>query len=309
MVTLGAAIVCLVIGTVLQMLGRKLTMLLLVIPFTIGWALVTWATNLSMLFIGRFLLGISGGAFCVAAPTYTGEIAQADIRGTLGSYFQLMLVIGVLFSYIVGSKTSVFALNLICGAIPLIFGAIFVFMPETPLYLISKGRKEAAAKSLKWLRGKDYDYSAELADLQAQHEQDQNNKVSLSAALSRRSTIKALIISLGLMFFQQMSGINAVIFYTKDIFEAAETGIDSGLATIIVGVMQVISVFVSSIIVDKAGRRLLLLPSAVTMSICTILLGVYFFMKDQNKDSVASLGWLPVAALCVFIILFSLGFG
>lgn len=309
MVTLGAAVVCLLIGTVLQFLGRKLTMLLLVIPFTIGWALVTWATNLSMLFVGRFLLGISGGAFCVAAPTYTAEIAQADIRGTLGSYFQLMLVIGVLFSYIVGSNSTVFTLNLICAAIPLVFGAIFMFMPETPVYLISKGRKEAAAKSLRWLRGSDYDYSAELADLQAQHEQEQNNKVSLAAALSRRSTIKAVFISLGLMFFQQMSGINAVIFYTKDIFEAADTGIDSGLATIIVGIMQVISVFVSSIIVDKAGRRLLLLPSAVTMSVCTILLGVYFFMKDQDKESVASLGWLPIAALCVFIILFSLGFG
>lgn len=72
-VTLGAALVCLFIGAIIQVLGRKLTMLLLVIPFTLGWALVTFATNLSMLYIGRFLLGISGGAFCVTAPTYTGE--------------------------------------------------------------------------------------------------------------------------------------------------------------------------------------------------------------------------------------------
>lgn len=309
-VTLGAALVCLVIGTILQMVGRKLTMLLLVIPFTIGWALVTFATNLSMLLLGRFILGISGGAFCVAAPTYTAEIAQADIRGSLGSYFQLMLVIGVLFSYIVGAKSSVFVLNLVCAAIPLVFGAIFMFMPETPSYLISKGKKEAAAKSLSWLRGSEYDYSSELAQLEEQHEQDRKNKVSLAAAISRRSTIKAIFISLGLMFFQQMSGINAVIFYTKDIFDAADTGIDSGVATIIVGIMQVISVFVSSIIVDKLGRRLLLLPSAVTMSVCTILLGVYFYMKDTSgKESVASLGWLPIAALCIFIILFSLGFG
>lgn len=308
-VTLGAALVCLFIGTVIQVLGRKLTMLLLVIPFTLGWVLVTFAQNLTMLFVGRFLLGVSGGAFCVTAPTYTGEIAQSDIRGTLGSYFQLMLVIGVLFSYIVGSKTNVFILNLICASIPIIFGIIFMFMPETPSYLVSKGKKEAAAKSLKWLRGSEYDYSHELAELQAQHEAEKNNKVSLGAALARRSTIKALFISLGLMFFQQMSGINAVIFFTKDIFDAADTGIDSGIATIIVGIMQVISVFVSSIIVDKLGRRLLLLPSALVMTICTILLGVYFYMKDQDKNSVASLGWLPIASLCVFIILFSLGFG
>lgn len=220
-----------------------------------------------------------------------------------------MLVIGVLFSYVVGMLANVFTLNLICATIPIIFGIIFMFMPETPSFLISKGKKEAAAKSLKWLRGNEYDYSQELAELQAQHEADKKNKVSLAAALSRRSTLKAIFISLGLMFFQQMSGINAVIFFTKDIFDAADTGIDSGIATIIVGVMQVISVIVSSIIVDKLGRRLLLLPSAIVMSVCTILLGIYFFMKDQDSNSVASLGWLPIAALCVFIILFSLGFG
>lgn len=185
-------------------------MLLLVIPFSIGWLLVIFASNLAMLMIGRFLLGVAGGAFCVAAPTYTGEIAQASIRGTLGSYFQLMMVIGILFVYLIGSYVSVFQLNVICAIIPLVFGAIFVFMPETPTYLISKGKKEEAAKSLRWLRGNEYDLSQELAELQAQHEDDQKNKVSIFAALRRRSTQKAMFISLGLMFFQQMSGVNAV---------------------------------------------------------------------------------------------------
>lgn len=308
-VTLGAALVCLVIGTIIQMFGRKLTMLLLVIPFTVGWAMVTFAANLAMLIFGRFLLGVAGGAFCVAAPTYTGEIAQSSVRGSLGSYFQLMLVIGVLFAYIIGSNANVFTTNLICASLPLIFGVIFMFMPETPTYLISKGKKEAAAKSLKWLRGSEYDYSGELAELQAQHETERKNKVSIFAALSRRSTKKAIFISLGLMFFQQMSGINAVIFFTKNIFDAADAGIDSNLATIIVGIMQVISVFISSIIVDKLGRRLLLIPSSIVMIITTILLGVYFFMKDADKESVSALAWLPITSLCVFIILFSIGFG
>lgn len=306
---LGAAVVCVVIGTIIQILGRKLTMLLLIIPFTVGWALVIFATNLAMLMVGRFLLGIAGGAFCVAAPTYTGEIAQSSIRGTLGSYFQLMMVIGILLVYCIGSYVSVFVLNLICAVIPLIFGAIFVFMPESPTYLVAVGKKEEAAKSLKWLRGSEYDFSQELADLQTQHEEDRKNKVSIVAAFGRRATQKALFISLGLMFFQQMSGVNAVIFFTKNIFESAGSQLDSSIATIIVGVMQVVSVFVSSIIVDKAGRRMLLLPSALAMCITTALLGTFFFMKKQNPDSVTSIGWLPVASLCGFIILFSIGFG
>lgn len=308
-VTVGAAIICLFIGTIIQTIGRKLTMLLLIVPFTIGWALVIFATNLPMLLIGRFLLGISGGAFCVAAPTYTAEIAQSDIRGSLGSYFQLMMVIGILFVYLVGAWASVFALSIICGVIPLIFGAIFVFMPETPLYLMSKGRKEDAAKSLRWLRGSEYDYSEELAGLQQQNEEEKANNVSVVQALKRTATKRAIFISLGLMFFQQMSGINAVIFFTGDIFRAANTGIEASTATIIVGVMQVIAVFVSTLIVDRAGRRLLLLPSIITMCACLIVLGGYFFAQTQNAESVASLGIIPIVAMCVFIILFSLGFG
>lgn len=308
-VPVGAALICIFIGTIIQVIGRKLTMLLLVVPFTIGWALVIFATNVPILLVGRFLLGISGGAFCVAAPTYTAEIAQSDIRGTLGSYFQLMMVIGILFVYVVGAFASVFALSIICGVIPLIFGGIFVFMPETPLYLISKGRKEEAAKSLKWLRGSEYDYSEELAELQQQHEEEKGNKVSIGQALKRRATKKAIVISLGLMFFQQMSGINAVIFFTGDIFEAANTGIPAYAATIIVGVMQVIGVFVSSLIVDRAGRRLLLLPSIVAMTICTVILGGYFYAARANAESVANLGIIPIVSMSVFIILFSIGFG
>lgn len=308
-VTIGAAIICIFIGSIIQVIGRKLTMLLLVVPFTIGWALVIFASNVPMLILGRFLLGISGGAFCVAAPTYTAEIAQSSIRGTLGSYFQLMMVIGILFVYLVGAYASVFALSIICGVIPLIFGAIFVFMPETPLYLVSKGHKEDAAKSLRWLRGSEYDYSEELAELTQQHEEEKSNKASIGEALKRRATKKAIFISFGLMFFQQMSGINAVVFFTRDIFEAANTGIESSTATIIVGFMQVIAVFVSSLIVDRAGRRLLLLPSIIVMTICTIILGGYFFAKSQNADSVASLGVIPVLSMCVFMILFSIGFG
>lgn len=307
--TLGAAAMCVVIGTIINMFGRKLTMLLLVVPFVIGWALVTWPQNVAMLLVGRVLLGISGGAFCVTAPTYTGEIAQKEIRGSLGSYFQLMITAGILFVYVLGAGVNLFTLNLVCLFIPIVFGAIFVFMPETPLYLVSKGRDEDAAKSFKWLRGSDYDYSAELSELQAEHQEKEAAKVSILSALMRKASVKAIGISLGLMFFQQMSGINAVIFYTGDIFRDANTGIEPTLATIIVGVMQVIATFVSTLVVDKLGRRILLLASIIVMTICAILLGVYFVMQTNDRTSVDNLGWLPIVALSVFIIMFSLGFG
>ena len=103
--------------------------------------------------------------------------------------------------------------------------------------------------------------------------------------------------------------ISAVIFYTSDIFASAGTGIDESLATIIVGVMQVVATFVASLVVDRLGRRILLLISDSVMALCTLLLGVYFYMQERDKSSVENLGWLPIVAVCIFIVTFSIGFG
>uniref|UniRef100_A0A1B0CZM4 Major facilitator superfamily (MFS) profile domain-containing protein n=1 Tax=Phlebotomus papatasi TaxID=29031 RepID=A0A1B0CZM4_PHLPP len=219
--TLGAAAVCIPIGLMINLIGRKPTMLLLVLPFTIGWALIIWAVSVPMMLIGRILVGISGGAFCVTAPMYTGEIASKEIRGILGSFFQLMITIGILFVYAVGHGVNVFTLSIICAVIPIIFGVIFAFMPESPLYLVTKNKISKATDSIKWLRGEKYDHASELADLQQQMEEIRAQPVSLAVALRRRATIRALVISMGLMFFQQTCGINAVIFYTTNIFEVS----------------------------------------------------------------------------------------
>ncbi|KAM8708633.1 hypothetical protein ACLKA7_015580 [Drosophila subpalustris] len=307
--TLGAACVCIPIGFLINQIGRKWTMLLLVLPFIVGWAMLIWAQNVVMMYVARFILGIAGGAFCVTAPMYTGEIAQKDIRGTLGSFFQLMITIGILFVYGLGAGLNVFWLSIICGLIPIVFGVIFFFMPESPTYLVSKGRSESAVQSIQWLRGKEYDYAPELEELHQTDREIREQRVNIWAALTRPVTIKAMSISLGLMFFQQVSGINAVIFYSEGIFEAAKTGIDSSLSTILIGVMQVVATLASTIVVDKLGRRLLLLASGIVMALSTTAIGVYFFLKDQDENSVANLGWLPVASLCIFIIMFSIGYG
>jgi MFS family permease len=104
--------------------------------------------------VGRFITGMMGGAFSLTAPAYTSEISEKEIRGTLGSYFQLMVTIGILFVYGVGSATSVLVLSVICGIVPLVFGAIFWFMPETPLYYLQKGQRDRAQASLQWFRGR-----------------------------------------------------------------------------------------------------------------------------------------------------------
>lgn len=218
-ITLGCAISCLPIGFLMKKFGRKWTMLSLVVPFMVGWALVTWAQNFTMLLIGRFIIGLAGGAFCVSAPQYSAEIAEKEIRGIIGTFFQLLIIMGILFAYIVGAFMSVFWTNVICGLIPLVFGALFFLMPESPVYLVIEKRDDEAMKSYKWLRGESYDPQEELDNLKADLLESEKNKVSTSEVFGRKATRRALFIGFGLMFFQQMSGINIVIFYATTIFQ------------------------------------------------------------------------------------------
>lgn len=305
---LGAATICVPIGVLSDMIGRKKAMLMLVVPFTIGWALMIWSNSIAMFDAGRYILGISGGAFCVTAPMYTGEIAESSIRGSLGSYFQLMLTIGILITYILGSAISIYTLSLISAAVPLIFFGVFFFMPESPTYFLQKGEINAARESYKWLRGSQYNVEGEL---EAQNEalaEASRNRVSFFVAIRSKAALKGLFIAFGLMLFQQLSGVNAIIFYSSSIFKAAGSTLAPDIATIIVGAMQVIAVFVSTLIVDRLGRRILLLISSVSMCITTFILGIYFFLKNNGND-VEAIGWLPLVSVCAFIILFSLGFG
>ncbi|KAG5671425.1 hypothetical protein PVAND_001622 [Polypedilum vanderplanki] len=166
-VTVGCAISCIPIGYFMNKIGRKSTMMALVIPFLLGWALIIWAQNFAMMVSGRFFLGLAGGAFCISAPQYSAEIAEKEIRGAIGSFFQLLISLGILFSYVVGAFLSVFWLSVLCGIMPFIFASIFIIMPESPTYLVIKNKNTQAEKSLKWLRGENYNPTQEIDELKA----------------------------------------------------------------------------------------------------------------------------------------------
>lgn len=139
----------------------------------------------------------------------------------LGTFFQLLIIFGILFAYIVGSFSSVFSTNIICGLVPLVFGAIFLCMPESPVFLMNDKREEEAIKSLKWLRGSSYDPKSEIEDLKKDLTESEASEARIIEVLKRKLTLKTLFIGFGLMFFQQLSGINAVIFYSTTIFNVS----------------------------------------------------------------------------------------
>ncbi|XP_029158248.1 facilitated trehalose transporter Tret1 isoform X2 [Nylanderia fulva] len=306
--TLGAGAMCIPIGILADLIGRKTAMLLMVIPFTVGWLLIIFSNSVLMFYFGRFITGLSSGAFCVAAPLYTSEIAESEIRGALGSYFQLMLTVGILLSYALGTALNMITLSIISGIVPLVFFAVFFFMPESPVYYLKKGNEEAARKSLVRLRGAQYDCESELQAQREALEEANRSGASFSVTIKSRAAKKGFAIAYGLMLFQQMSGVNAIIFYSGDIFSKAGSTLPPGEASIIVGAVQVISVFLGTLIIDKLGRRILLLASIAVMFLTTLILGVYFYCITYTT-AFDDLKWFAIIPLCVFLVMFSIGFG
>lgn len=310
--TLGALLTCFPTGILCDKIGRRMTLLTLTAPFLIGWALIIWANSIIMLYLGRFITGLAVGACCVAAPIYTSEIAQTEIRGTLGSYFQLMITVGVFYAYLVGKFLSPFWYTLTCGIIPIIFCVLFFFQPETPHYLIKKSNYEKAKEALQKLRGKNFNVDSELRAIESSIKNSSNTSISIISSLKKKSNIKAIIIAFCLMFFQQFGGINAVIFYTGDIFKKSEMSLSPQDGTIMVGAFQALATFLSSNIVDRLGRKILLLLSGFIMALSEILLGIFFTLQKStsiDRDVISNISFLPVVSLCIFVIVFSLGYG
>ncbi|EDW61041.1 facilitated trehalose transporter Tret1-2 homolog [Drosophila virilis] len=310
LLTLGATVVCIPAGFIIDWIGRRPTMLALIPPYMVGWILMIFGQNVMMLYFGRFILGVCGGAFCVTASMYTTEVSTVATRGMMGSFFQLNIVLGLLYGYIVGGYLPLLTINILCAILPLIFAAVHFFMPESPVYLVMKGRPEDATKSLLWLRGKDCDVSYELKEILEERTKNADEpKVSILKMLRRPITLKGIGIAVMLQILQQWTGVNAITFYSTSIFEDVGGGLSGVVCSILVAVTQLIMTLVATLIIDKVGRRVLLLVSSFFIVITTCLMGVYFQMMEDDPRSVASIGWLPITSIIVFMMAGSVGLG
>uniref|UniRef100_A0A1A9VZI8 Major facilitator superfamily (MFS) profile domain-containing protein n=1 Tax=Glossina brevipalpis TaxID=37001 RepID=A0A1A9VZI8_9MUSC len=307
--TLGAASMCIPTGFIIDAIGRRFTMLLFVPFLLLGWLMIAFSVNTIMLYVARFLLGMSGGAFCIIAPLYTTEIAQTKIRGILGCFFQMLITMGILYSYIMGAVCTVFVMTLSCTFLPVISGILFLILPESPFYYVMKDKPEKARSALQWLRGKNYDINEEYQEVEANVREVKENPVSLLKGMKRRSSLRAFLNSICLMIFQQFSGINVIMFYATDVFKLAKTGLEPKVSTIVLGAVQVIATFAALFLIDRLGRRILLMLSSFVMSLSTLGLGIYFYIKDRDTDIAQRISWFPVLCCCLFILMFSLGMG
>ncbi|XP_040050597.1 solute carrier family 2, facilitated glucose transporter member 8 [Gasterosteus aculeatus] len=310
-VTVGAAAGGLLGGWMVGRIGRKLTLMFCSLPFVSGFVVIIAARSVWMLYAGRLLTGLASGVTSLVVPLYISEMAHERVRGTLGSCVQLMVVLGIMGAYLAGLYLDWRWLAICSSVPPTLLMVCVCFVPETPRFLLSQGKRREAEQALRFLRGPDAPVEWECARIEdACDEQSASFQMS---DLKDPGVYKPLVIGVMLMLFQQMTGINAIMFYAENIFERAHFK-ESDLASVIVGLIQVVFTGVAALIMDRAGRKILLIISGVAMAISTTAFGVYFYLMSglpsrAGEEPHADLAWLALASMAVFITGFALGWG
>ena len=223
------------------------------------------------------------GFVLATTPVYIVEIATTDMRGLLGCFIQFGGGFGVLFTFILGAFFNWWQLaaSMIFMIIPFIVGMFFA--PESPRWLFSKGREEEGEKALEWLRGSSRRnvITQEIIEIRNEIKEKMENKVSPKALLEP-STLKPFLIALTMYFFLNVCGMNIMIFYCNSIFFHSGSKLDSSVASIIVGIVLLISSFVAIIIITKLNRKVILITSMLGMGICYGILGGCFYIIENN---------------------------
>ncbi|GLT42554.1 hypothetical protein SLA2020_165470 [Shorea laevis] len=304
--TFGAMIGAITSGPIADLVGRKGAMRAASAVCVAGWLAIYFAKGVIPLDIGRLALGYGIGVYSYVIPVFIAEIAPKELRGALTAANQLLIVCGVSVSFVIGTFVTWRALALI-GLIPcavVVFGLFFI--PESPRWLAKTGRHRDFEAALQKLRGKDADISDEAAEIQDYIETLERLPKAKILDLFQRRYLRSVIIGVGLMVFQQFGGINGICFYVCNIFESA--GFSSSLGTIIYAVLQVVVTALNTVVIDRAGRKPLILVAAAGLVIGCLLTGTSFYLKEHGL-AVDTAPILAVVGILVYIGFFSAGMG
>ena len=307
-VPIGALFGAIISGKFAQGLGRRKTLMLTAVMFTVGTLTAAFAPSLHVVIAGRLIMGLAIGISAMVAPMYLGEVSPPEVRGTMIFLFQLAITVGLLSAFginlLFASLMTDHTLNwrwmfgvAIIPSVLLFFGMFK--MPFSPRWLIMKGRVDEAKTILQKLLGK-LDIGKELDEIDESMRHDTGHNW---VELFKKPLLPLLAVTFGLFVFQQLSGINAIMYYGPRVFANAGFGENAKyMAQLVMGVTNVLATVLGVWIVDKAGRRPLLFVGFSGMIICLGLLA--YFLESNQAHPMASL-----VSILFYIIFFAISLG
>ena len=322
-------------GRTSDWIGRRYTIVFACAIFFAGALLMGFATNYAFLMVGRFVAGVGVGYALMIAPVYTAEVSPASSRGFLTSFPEVFINGGILLGYVSNLAFSKLPVHLNwrfmlgIGAIPSVFLAVGVLaMPESPRWLVMQGRLGDAKKVLRRISDSPEEAALRLSDIKEAAgvpPECDDDVVSIPKSKKNKgegvwkellinptpAVRRVLIAGIGIHFFQQSSGIDAVVLYSPRIFGKAGITSDTNklLATVAVGFVKTIFILVATFMLDKYGRRPLLLSSVGGMVLSLLTLAMSLTIIDHSDHKLTWAIALCITMVCAYVASFSIGLG
>ena len=304
-------------GSLTDRYGRRRIIIAMAVLFTLGSLASAAATALWHLVAARLVLGVAIGVASMLTPLYLSEVAPADRRGGIVSLNQVCVTVGILASYLVdfafADVAGTWRWMLGLGAVPgLALGIGMALLPESPRWLAGQERWDEVRDVLAGLRERSPKDGSGQGEVEREVEalrgdlRCERQAASISALFAARGARRPLVIGIGLAVFQQVTGINTVIYYAPTILR--EAGFASNavaiLATAGIGMVNVAATVAALLLMDRAGRRPLLLGGMAGMALCLLVLAASFAVAGSQ-----SLGMVTASALAAYVAAFAVGLG
>lgn len=282
-----------------DMIGRKITLLIVVIPLGVSYIMAALANTPAWFLLARGFCGFANGATGALLLVYILEITSGKHRTRLFVIYNNFIALGILLSYTLGAYLSVKVFNFILLVVPALFLSLFAFFGiETPVYLLKRQKEDIAYAVLKKLRnGSNEQIQIELDELR--------RRIQMKNSRSMGVLVKAVTITSILAIFQQFSGVSVVCCFMEDIFETANSKTSGEVSAIIIGGIQLVASLFTHLFINHIPRKYLFIITTIGVTATQSLMGVYFYAIDDRDKSL----WLPMLlTLALFVISYNCAF-
>nr|QJX15791.1 glucosinolate transporter [Phyllotreta armoraciae] len=298
----------LVMPKISDIVGRKRYLLIAgVLTLFSGVGLGFSGASLVLMIVTRCLFSFSAG--WVVFSLYLMEICEDHNRGKFGCYVGIFNQIGNFFGFVFGPFFSVKTFSFIITSPILIFVVIFTVMPESPVYLLKHGKEKECKKALRKLRSNKTEDEIELDLKKLKYSLQNEPKGKIADLFKKRENFLAVVLSFLPQLIKYSSGVTVIFTFLAPYFNEAGTSLSGDMVAILVAVVKVTSFVLASFIVERFGRRKLLILSSTGTAIPLFTAGVYFYLQSINSSLIAYLQWLPLTSLLFTVCFFGIGLG
>ena len=303
---IGAVVGALFAGKIADRIGRRPTVLGTATLFVAGVLLAAFSPSYEVLLVARVVIGVAVGSSSMVVPPYIGETAPPRIRGALVSFNQLAITLGILVSFLVDyglASSQNWRLMFGLASVPAILMFVgMLFQHESPHWLVSQGREHEARVVLEQVREKS-DIDAEIAEVRGLSEHKSTTRDLLNPAVRH-----ALTIGVALAVFQQATGINTIIYYAPTLLSSAGFGHSAALlANVVIGIVNVGMTVVAIWLLDRTGRRPLLLTGTAGMAVGMMIVGLTFLIGGSHLHGAGA--YVAIVGLLIYTGSFAVGLG